>query len=824
MKSLFSFVAFVLLSMVTSTISAQYMPIVYDNNFNSNTEIISVESDFLSGDVVLATQKNDRKIIGWLNRDGVPVSVKEFKADELNTVSNLIALSADELLIVGDYVAVKASKGQPAQVRGVVIVLSKTGNIVRRSEVGPHGTTLVNAQLLDNQSFIVSGRSVDKKGDHKGFIAKLSAIDRSIYEYFAPYGSVCNHFTVQQGVGENVFVLFTGENNEGSSVVRLDESGKPYYITRFTDEAFKAEKMLLTKNQEVVVVGQGEKSGGAVVKIRKEGDIVFQKQVIPTTPITKFTQLELSEDGCILVGGNDAQNAFYSLLRNDGTALSANVDKGYVSSIAVNATTGESVISLYNDATQSGKVIKLSKDGKKMFETSTVAMYSDLAFNYFGDIMMVSASSGRISQLSSVGNLLFDRYVTENTPQTFNQAILPVNGSVVFVGASGRLAKLAHGIYVSDVKVLKPINGITNAVFTINLSGFSFTNEGAPIPVSVDYITHEGTAKIGRNFNPVKGTLSFIPSSDRTEKYLRKYVVEVPVKSNDMLEGDRVFSLNLSNAKDSYVIRGKSEAVIEDQPVIVRLNSTTPGYEGGSNINYELGIYKTNGTPLTNDTGADIVIDGVYAKGSADDLDFQKGRIPRVTINTLKHNGNFEVIPLEDTRYESTKTVVIEFNKVYAMSDTDISFMGDELISIGDLYDQPAMVAVESLGNIGKTSNIVSGLFKVSLLRARDGALLTNNSGSDVIVSLSTDAEATAELSKDYIFTNLHNARIWGDGTSSAVNIDGVLMYNADKSDKIKTVGIKIEKAKVGTDALPISISPEASKSMFEITNLNNIY
>lgn len=807
------------LCLFSVAVQAQYMPVVYDNNFNSNSEITSIESEFLSGDIVIGTQKDGRQVVAWLNREGAPLTVKEFKSNEFNAINKLIALSEDHVLIVGDYLSLRDRKGVGAEIRGVVMVLSKSGDVSKRIEIGPAGTSLVHAQLLDNGSMMVSGRSVNSKGEDKGFVGKVSASNRVVYEYFAPYGSVCNDFTVQQGVGENVFALFSGENGEGSSVVRLDESGKPYYITRFSDEGFKAEKMLLTKDQEVLVVGQGVQSGGAVIKLRKEGDVVFQKQVVPSTPLTKFEHLALSEQGRILVGGNDAHNAFYTLLRSDGTELSANVDKGFVSSISIHRENGESVVSLYNNDTQTGKVVKLSTEGKKMFDNPTAAMYNDLSFNYFGDIMMVSAKSGRISQLSSVGELLFDRYVTENTPQTFKQAILPTNGSVVFVGNGGRMAKLAHGIYVSDVKVMKPIRGAANAIFTINLSGFSFTNEGAPVPVSVEYITSEGSAKENRNFNPVKGTISFIPSSDGAEKYLRKYIIEVPVKANDMLEGDRVFSLNLSDVKNSYVIRGKSEAIIEDQPVVVKLNSTTAGYEGVSNIGYVLGIYKTNGVELINDTGADIVIDGIYGKSSADDLDYQKGRIPRVTIKPLSHNGSFEVTPLEDTRYEAKKSVVIEFNKVYAMSDTRVGFMGDELIAIGDLYDQPAMVSVESLGNLGKTSNTVSGLFKVSLLRVKDGALLTNNSGSDIIVNLSTNPQSTAEVGKDYVFTNLHNARIWGDGTASAVNVDGVIMTSDDISSNGKTVGIEIEKVHVGTDAMPISIAPEGAKSMFEIKN-----
>ncbi len=825
MKPAFYFAAFILLITISTSAYAQYMPVVYDKNFNSSSEILCIENEFLNGDVVISTHRGEQQLVAWLDRDGNPLSVKEFESHELSTINKLIALSDDQLLIVGDFDSAKDSKkSSVVQKRGVVMIISKYGIILRRAEIGSVGTSLYNAELLDNGSFIVSGSGINSSGENKGFIGKISSQDVVSYEYFAPYGSLCSEFTVQQGVGQNVFAVFSGNGSDGTSVSRLDENGKPYYSTHFSDKSFVAEKMILTKDQEVLVVGQGTVSGGAIIKLRREGDIVFQKQIIPSTPLTTMKYMAISEEGYILVGGKDTDNAFYTLLRNDGTVLSSNVDRGFITDLTIDKVNGESAVGIYDNATKTGSIVKLSSQGDKLFQKKVSAIYNDLSFNYFGDIIMVSAKSGRISQLSSFGDLLFDRYVKEYTPEIFKQAHISTNGNVIFVGNSGRLAKLAHGIFVSDVKVIKPINGKTNAIFTVNLSGFSYMSDGSPIPVSVNYNTIEGSAKQGRNFNPVNGTISFIPSSDGTERYLHKFVVEVPIMSNDMLEGDRVFSLDLLDVKNSYLIRAKSNATIIDQPAIVKLNSTTPGYEGGGNINYELGIYKTNGVTLTNDTGADIVVDGTYSRSSADQFDFQKGRIPRVVISANNHNGNFEVIPIEDTRYESTKNVVIEFDRIYSMSDTKISFIDDELIAIGELHDQPAMVSIESLGNSGKTSNVVSALFKVSLLRAKDGVLLTNNSGGDLIINLSANTSNTANnavMGKDYIFTNLHNARIWGDGTSSAVNIEGVIMQNETNNGNSKNVSLDIEGVKVTTAAIPVSVDPKSSSATFKIKKSN---
>lgn len=58
--------------------------------------------------------------------------------------------------------------------------------------------------------------------------------------------------------------------------------------------------------------------------------------------------------------------------------------------------------------------------------------------------------------LSSLGELLFDRYVVENHTDAFRGSTLPANGEAVFLSDGSRIIKLAHGIYMSDIQVSKP--------------------------------------------------------------------------------------------------------------------------------------------------------------------------------------------------------------------------------------------------------------------------------------------------------------------------------------------------------------------------------
>lgn len=793
--------------------AAQFMPVVYDNIYGKANQFATATADFQSGDVVMTSNNGDRVVATWLDRDGNSRFSKSFNADEFSSVSRVIPMSDTKVLLVGTRKPALKDKHRQT---GRAVVLGINGGVERIINVGDDGTDIHNGQFTAGGNLILWGDTPNPKGGTSAFVCKVAANGKVLYSHTAGVGETCDWVNIVGSRTEYINAAFSSVNKEGSSIVRLDENGKPYFITIIPDSTFKIEKMVSSVDGDVYIVGQGKKVGGTVIKIRPEGDIVFQNQIVPASPDTKLDKLILGPTGELLVGGNDTRSAYFSLLRPDGTVLSSNVDRGVVAGAACNVATGDCIVSLYSPE-QQGKVVKISKQGRRLYEKFAAANYTDLRINLNGDLLMAAPATGRLTMLSNLGELLFDRYVIENTPQQFADAYLPVNGSAIFAGMDSRVAKLAHGVYVGDVLVNKPINDYTTAVFTVTLSGYSFSPEGAPQPVTVKYNTKPITASAGVNYDPVTGTISFVPSTDGSDRYLNKFTVEVPVKANDLLEGERSFGLDLSGVQNSYLIRANSVGVIEDQPAIVKMISTTPGVEGQSDITYTLGVFKTNGTPLTNATKADIVIDGIYGKGTADKLDFDMGRMPRLTIAPGKHSGQFNVVTLEDTRYEAVKTVVIDFNKVYAMSDTNVSFGANLLSCSGLVYDQPAMVVIESLGDHTKLNNSVSGLFKVSLVRASDGALLTNNSGGDIFLTVEVDNGSTAKQGTDFVLANSHDLRIWGDNRSSAVNLNGLVLYTT--SEDQKTVSVSLTGVKSDDNAGKLTVSPDRNKAKFTITN-----
>lgn len=796
-------------------LNAQFIPVVYDNIYGRGVEFSTAGADFQNGDFVSIGKENDKLLLSWIGRDGATIFNRSFAADDFSVVNSIIPLSESSVLIVGSRKL--APRGERNRATGRAMILSSDGTVVRNIHVGEEGTVFTSGKQLANGNLILVG-STPYRGGMAAVVTKVSPENKVLYNYIAGVGETCQWFDVLGSHTEFVNAAFSYNNKQGSSVVRLDENGKPYFIANLPDPSFKITKMTSTSQGEIYLVGVGERTGGAVIKIRPEGDIVFHKQIVPVGSGVVLDKLLLSNSGEILVGGNDASNAYYALLRSDGTDISFNVDKGAVASICHNATNGDSFVSLYNTLEGKGRVVKFSKEGRRLFDKSVAANYTSLRLNSNGDLLMASPQSGRLSMLSTVGDLIFDRHVVEGTPTQFKEVYLFTNGETLFVGANNRVAKLAHGIYVGDITVRKPINGNTTAVFTVTLSGYSFNPEGAPLPVSVSYKTAPITASAGVNYDPVTGTLSFIPSTDGSDRYLNNFTIEVPVNANDLLEGNRTFTLNLSDVKHSYLIRSSGKATIQDQQAIVKLIGTTAGIEGEKDVTYQLGLFKTNGVALTNATKSDIVIDGSYGKGTADRLDFDMGRMPRLTIASGKHSGEFKVRTLDDTRYESTKSVVIDFDKVHAMSDTEVSFGSSVLSCSALLHDQAAVVAIESLGDHIKFNNALSGLFKITLLRAKDGVALTNNSGSDIVITPAVNA-GTAKEGVDFILSNAYDLRIGGDDKSSAVNLNGMILFTPQKSKK--NVSVSLKEVKGSKDAGPLSIAPNKGTAQFTIQTEN---
>ena len=73
------------------------------------------------------------------------------------------------------------------------------------------------------------------------------------------------------------------------------------------------------------------------------------------------------------------------------------------------------------------------------------------------------------------------------------------------------------------------------------------------------------------------------------------------------------------------------------------------------------------------------------------------------------------------------------------------------------------------------------------------------------------DEKSSAKEGIDYVFTNLHDLTIAGDGNHSSVNVNGVVLYNSSTEEK--TVRLKIDSVSNPSGAMAVGISENNSAS-----------
>ncbi len=797
-----------LCSLKTIEVKAQYLPVVYNYTYEGITSINQTISISNSGDVLAIGQKGNQAICIWLDRNGKTIFSKEFPKTLFSSISKIIPISEKKVLLVGRCEPLKRAENKAS---GKAIVLCSDGGVEKEFFIGNDKTNITDGTRLSNDDFLFWGDQQVDGGSSVGYISRYSSGGDFVFEFASKEGLVCS-FAKENDKVSYITAVFNGYHGEGTEIVKLDGKGSPMFITPILDKSFVVEECILSDGY-TYVAGNGSTYGGSVIKIRPEGDIVYQKQIIDGTANTTLNKLLVNQDGNLLVGGSDSANAIFCVLRQDGTSLQKMIFPGSLSAIASNKINGDIAVTLYNNVNKRGVIVKLSSDGKKLYEKSLVAKYSQIRIDPNGDILLGSVESGRISMLSAFGELLFDRYIDNSNLVSYSDMFMANNGEVILTNGVNNITKLAHGIYIDDVKITKPTNGFATAVFTVSLSGYAFSEEGAPVSVSVDYKTKFGTANSTDHYNDVSGTLSFVSNGSSEGRYMNRQTIEVPIKSNNFIEGEKQFTLELSNVEGSYIIKNSGLGTIEDQQCIVKMIATEDGVEGEKNIKYELGLFKSNGVELVNKTGSDIVVDGKYGKGTADNLDYNYTKSPRLKIANNSHSGAAEIETLEDTRYESLKTLYVNFDKIHAMSDTKVLFPSDVLICEGKIYDQPAYVSISSLGTQNQLNNTVTGFANVSLHRAKDGAVQTNNTGSDVIVEVGIDSTSTAVKGVDFAFVNAHDLKIAGDGKQGSLNLNAIVLYNPDNRDD-KELVVNLKSVNQIPDAGAISISKDEKQSV----------
>ncbi|MDR2131487.1 MAG: hypothetical protein LBP56_10070 [Odoribacteraceae bacterium] len=802
---------------------AQSMPVVFDKRYGENSQIQQI--CFVNGsEIALTGKKGEILFLSWLHRDGRVAFTRTMTG--FTEINRIKGLDDGRVLVVGQSARPrveprnrknKNDETAPLAIAGRVVILDRDETVHADFYVGEEGASLLQGEVTRSGNLLLAGHERRRDGQRRGILVKVTPDGKNLYKYISPAGSVCTRFEVLGNAAESVCAAFSSDGDAAaSSVVRLDNRGKPYYTTILPAREFTCTGInARATDGSTLVVGHSPSGGGIIYKIRPEGDIVFTKTIVPSAGEPRLEFLDVSRDGTILAGGNDESHGYYVMLRDDGTNLFARRVDGSVTCLRMNPATGESIVATFDPSAGHGSLVKLSGEGKVGFEKGIDGLFEEVRLAAAGEVTLLSRAEGRISHYSPFGELLSDGYISGKRASSYDGTLVAPSGELLFWGAGNHLVKLGHGLYVSDVKITKPVNGLATALFTVTLTGFATGPGGVALPVNVSYETRPGSANETHHFVPVSGRLSFIPAKGETNRYQVKQEIEVPVMANDRVEGTKEFEVRLSGAEQGYLIKPAGRGIIEDQQAIVKLVRVEDGVEGSREIDYRLGLFKTDGRPLVNATSTDIILDGAYGEGTADALDFDASVPPRVVIPDGHQAAGFSVKTLSDTRYELPKTVVVNFNKIHALSGARVAFEGALLACRGTVIDQPATLVASALGDRRANHNVVSGFFNLSLRRASDGASLTNTTGDDIVIHFVVDPESTAIEGKDFVLTNQHDLRVDGNGNHGSVNLSGVVLHNPGGEERVLKMSIDSVTAPAG--AVPITIDPRGRSARFSI-------
>jgi hypothetical protein len=218
----------------------------------------------------------------------------------------------------------------------------------------------------------------------------------------------------------------------------------------------------------------------------------------------------------------------------------------------------------------SDNVSVLLGDGAGAFATAPGSPYSagdgpeslavgDFNQDGFQDLATADILSDDLSVLLGNGAggfapALGSPYPAGNAPKSvavgdFNQDgfqdLATVNNAVTI------LLNATIGISIADVSIVEGDRGTTNAVFTVQLS------RPSDDPLTLDFVTLNGTAIAGVDYENTYGSLTFLPG--QTSR-----IIVVPIFGDRKSEGDEDFSLLITSPSDGVILNDLALATILD--------------------------------------------------------------------------------------------------------------------------------------------------------------------------------------------------------------------------------------------------------------------
>jgi len=147
--------------------------------------------------------------------------------------------------------------------------------------------------------------------------------------------------------------------------------------------------------------------------------------------------------------------------------------------------------------------------------------------------------------------------------------LLYISASTAATGGELWALPLAPALSISDQRAVEGDAATTVAHVKVSLT------PAATQPVTVDYVTSDGTAHAGDDYDAASGTLTF--AAGETSK-----TIDVPVRGDVLAENNETFFITLRNAAGARVSRSEAVAVIDDDDQFADLGIVQQITESGT--------------------------------------------------------------------------------------------------------------------------------------------------------------------------------------------------------------------------------------------------